>query len=175
MTLGDFRQWKAAGRYVKKGVKSFCILAPKMRKTKRKDENGNEEEAYYLTGFLGVPVFRVEDTEGDPLDYEKLELPPLPLLEIAEAWGIDTQPVGSGNGFYGCFVPDRQLISLASPEESIFFHELSHVAHHRLKPLKGGQHWNQEIVAELSAAVLCHLVGKKPAGNFIRIRTGFEI
>lgn len=27
-----FRQWKEVGRYVKKGSKSFCILAPKMKK-----------------------------------------------------------------------------------------------------------------------------------------------
>lgn len=111
---------------------------------------------------MGVPVFRVEDTEGEPLDYEQLELPPLPLLEIAEEWGINTIPVGSGDGFLGCFAPDQQVISLASPEESIFFHELSHAAHHKLKPLKNGQQWDQEIVAELSAAVLCHLVGKTP-------------
>jgi len=156
-----FRQWKEVGRYVKKGAKAFCILAPKMKKSKKENEEGQEEERYYLAGFLGVAVFRVEDTEGDPLDYEQLELPSLPLLEVAEAWGINTRPVSGGFGFYGRFSPDWNSICLASPEESIFFHELSHAAHHKVKPLVGGQHWNQEIVAELSAAVLCQLVGKK--------------
>lgn len=164
-----FRQWKEVGRYVKKGAKAFCILAPKMRKIRRENEAGQEEEFCYLAGFLGVAVFRVEDTEGDTLDYEKLELPPLPLLERANEWGIETKPVSGNSDFYGRFCPNGNSISLASPEESIFFHELSHAAHNKIKSLVGGQHWDQEIVAELSAAVLCHLVGKKqenPAHHF---------
>jgi len=75
-----------------------------------------EEESYYHTGFLGASVFRVEATEGEPLDYERLEVPPLPLLEVAQTRVSDTQPVGSGNGLYGCFVPDRQFIYLASTD-----------------------------------------------------------
>ncbi len=50
----------------------------------------------------------------------------------------------------------------------MFFHELAHVAHKRvLGELKGGQDWKQEIVAELSAAVLCQIIGKtsKHLGN----------
>jgi hypothetical protein len=89
-----------------------------------------------------------------------LELPPLPLLEAARAWGIDVRPVGGGAAFHGRFSPGKQEIILASPEECVFFHELAHAAHHRFRPLKGGQHWDQEIVAELAASVLCRLAGK---------------
>lgn len=155
-----FRQWKEAGRHVKKGAKALYITAPSMRKRKETDEAGEEKEVAALTGFVPVPVFRVEDTDGEPLDYEQLELPSLPLLEVAQAWGIDTKPVSGGLNFYGRFSPGRNEIVLASPEECVFFHELAHAAHNRFKPLKGGQHWNQEIVAELAAAVLCHLAGK---------------
>ena len=50
---------------------------------------------------------------------------------------------------------------MATREESVFFHELAHAAHQRiLGELKGGQEWKQEIVAELSAASLCKIVGK---------------
>jgi antirestriction protein ArdC len=56
---------------------------------------------------------------------------------------------------------DKKEIVLASKEEVTFFHELSHVAHEKVKgELKGGQDPFQEITAELSAAVLCRLVGK---------------
>ena len=58
--------------------------------------------------------------------------------------------------------PGKMAIALASPEECVFFHELAHAGHDKLAPLKPGQDWKQEIVAELSAAVLCRLVGKKP-------------
>lgn len=165
-----FRQWKEVGRYVKKGSHAFCILAPKMRKSRKENEEGNEEEHVYLAGFLGVAVFRVEDTEGEPLNYEQLELPPLPLLDKAKEWGIETKAVSGNDGFYGRFSPDRNAIALASPDECVFFHELSHAAHHRIKPLVGGQHWNQEVVAELSAAVLCRLVGKQPENPGQRYR-----
>ena len=44
----------------------------------------------------------------------------------------------------------------------MFFHELAHAAHEKVNGcLKGGQDPIQEIVAELSAAALCRLVGKR--------------
>ena len=42
----------------------------------------------------------------------------------------------------------------------MFFHELAHAGHQRiLGQLKRGQDWGQEILADLSAAVLCQIVG----------------
>ena len=56
---------------------------------------------------------------------------------------------------------ERKEIALATKEEVVFFHELAHAAHTRVKEkLKSGQDWKQEIVAELTAAVLCQMVGK---------------
>ena len=69
-----FNQWHGAGRHVKKGAKAFHILAPKFVKK----DNGDGEREALLTGFLIVPVFRYEDTEGEALDYKKVELPDLP-------------------------------------------------------------------------------------------------
>jgi len=62
----------------------------------------------------------------------------------------------------------ERKIGLASREEAVFFHELSHVGHKKLLgELKKGQDWRQEIVAELAAATLCKIVGKtsKHLGN----------
>jgi hypothetical protein len=153
-----FRQWQNVGRHVNKGAKAFAILAPRFIKTQAEDD---EKGKSILAGFLSVPVFRVEDTEGEPLDYQQIELPELPLMEVAQRWGISVKAI-PGNYFYiGCFSQDRKEIALATKEESIFFHELAHAAHQRiLGELRKGQDWKQEIVAELSAATLCKIVGK---------------
>lgn len=39
-------------------------------------------------------------------------------------------------------------------DAALYFHELSHAMHDRIKPLKDGQDPLQEILAEMSAAVL---------------------
>jgi antirestriction protein ArdC len=168
-----FNQWKQAKRYVKKGSQSFTILAPRFAKKQTKDE---EEPKPILAGFLAVPVFKVEDTEGEPLDYQKIELPELPLMEVAQEWGISVKAVPGNYHYSGYFSQDRREIALASKEESVFFHELAHAAHQRiLGELKKGQDWKQEIVAELTAATLCKIVGKtsKYLGNSYRYIEGY--
>lgn len=159
-----FAQWREANRYVKKGSKAVHILAPWMVNKRKDDPEGEDQESKKkLIGFLAVPVFRVEDTDGEPLDYQKLELPPLPLLDVAKAWGVDVAAVAYQGGWLGYFRPDTNEIRLATPELKTFLHELSHKAHQLITgKLQPGQHWHQEIVAELSAQALCHIVGTDP-------------
>lgn len=165
-----FNQWKDAGRFVKRGSKAIHILAPWLVNKSRndRDELENEESgpvhiSKLLRGFLAVPVFKVEDTDGDTLVYQSLELPSLPLLDLAASWDLNVSPVAYQDGWYGCYRPDDKEIRLATPEEKTFFHELAHAAHHKVKgKLRYGQDWRQEIVAELSAQVLCHIVGMNP-------------
>ncbi|RJR18192.1 MAG: antirestriction protein [Nitrospiraceae bacterium] len=151
------KQWNAVNRKVKKGSKAIHILAPWMKK--ENDEEGNETET--LRGFMAVPVFRVEDTEGDPLDYEQIAVSDLPLISKASEWGISVKAIPGDYRVYGYYSPKREEIAIASKDEVVFFHELAHAAHARIKGgLKSGQHWAQEIVAELSAVTLCKLIGK---------------
>jgi len=151
------RQWNMVKRKVKKGTKAFHILAPWIKK--EEDEKGNEAEI--LKGFMAVPVFRVEDTEGDPLDYEQIEIPNIPLIEKAREWGISVRTIPGNYRILGYYRPKTEEIAIASKDEIVFFHELSHAAHSRVNgQLKTGQDWKQEIVAELSATVLCKLAGK---------------
>ena len=153
-----YKQWQEAGRHVKKGTRSFRIFAPRFSK---KEDKESREEKLVLTGFLLVPVFRVQDTEGEPLDYEAVQVPDFPLREVAQAWGISVKAVPGNFRYYGYYSGGKKEIALASPEECVFFHELTHAGHDRISPLKPGQDWKQEIVAELGAAVLCRLVGKR--------------
>lgn len=153
-----FRQWQEVQRYVKKGSKSFQILVPYFKK--EKDEK-TQEDISRLVGFSTGNVFRVEDTVGKGLDYKKIQLPNLPLLEKAVEWGIKVKAVPGNHSHYGYYAPDKKMIALATPEESTYFHELCHVAHEKvIGKLKRGQDPLQEIVAELSAQALCRIVGK---------------
>ena len=119
-----------------------------------------------LTGFRAVPVFRLEDTDGDVLptfDYEPPEPPA--LADVAERLGVAVQYLGRPNvSAYGSYAIDRDEITLFTHNSQTFWHELAHAAHRRVlgergNELKGGQRPTQEAVAELSAAVLSRLYG----------------
>lgn len=164
-----FKQWQEVGRRVKKGAKAFYILAPltkkkTVRRTEVDPETGGErevtEERTVVTGFRGVPVFRVEDTEGEPLpDYSPPEPPP--LFDVAKRFVDDVKYRPFTGGYFGCFKPGKREIVLTTHDAFTFFHELAHAVHDTIKPggLKGGQHADQEIVAELAACALCELYG----------------
>jgi hypothetical protein len=163
-----YRQWNDANRYVKKGSKSLYILVPFIKKIE--DDTGQEKDALY--GFGCKPVFRVEDTDGEPLDYQQIQLPKLPLIERAEEWGISVKAIPGNYSYYGYYSSKRREIGICSESECTFLHEISHCAHEKVKgALQGGQDPIQEIVAELSAQALCHIVGKsgeKYLGNSYR-------
>ncbi len=153
-----YRQWQAVNRQVKRGATAIYILVPMIYK------NTDEvDEEFVVRGFKPSPVFRMEDTQGEPLDYEQNELPELPLLERAEELGVSVRAVPGSTRYFGYYACDRREIGLASPEESVFLHELAHLAHEKvIGKLKPKEDSLQEIVAELSSAVLCRIVGKEP-------------
>jgi len=163
-----YKQWQQVDRFVKKGSKAFHILVPFIKK--HKDDQGDDKQ--FLIGFGCRPVFRKEDTDGKDLEYETIELPDLPLIERAEEWGISVRAIPGNYRYRGYYSFNRKEIALATPEEKTFFHELSHAGHEKVKGrLKAGQDPLQEIVAELSAAALCKIVGKQgkdTSGNSYR-------
>jgi hypothetical protein len=151
-----FNMWQTSNRRINKGSKAFNILAPLIIK----EEEGNTEKNK-LIGFRPVPVFRVEDTNGEALDYEKIEVPKFKFLEVAEKWGLKVEGIGFNSGYYGAYSPGEKKIFMASPEEEVFLHELCHAAHHKLGLLKNRTTKQKEIVAEFSGAVLVCLTNKK--------------
>ena len=164
-----FRQWQKVGRSVKKGSQALYILVPVYKKAV---DDEVKDEAKVLAYFKTAPVFRVEDTHGKPIDQKPIELAELPLTARARKWKISVKAVLGNYRFYGAYSTHRKEIALATPQECVFFHELSHAAHERVAGrLKGGQEPLQEIVVELSAQALCWLVGKQPGktmGNSYR-------
>ncbi len=151
-----FRQWEAVGRHVKKGARAFSILGPRLVKDKDK---ATGEERSKLIGFVGIPVFAAESTEGAELEYESHPLPSHPLMEVAEKWGVKVRTFGFDGHAFG-WTTGTEVV-LCTPDELTWFHELGHVEDGRSHALQGGQHSDQEIVAQLVAAVLARLVGRK--------------
>lgn len=155
-----FRQWQEVDRWVKAGTRALYILVPCFSKTKIDEDT--DENATVLRFFKAAPVFRYEDTDGEPVENSNPELPDLPLIERATEWGISVKAVPGKYRFNGFYLFTRKEILLATPEEKVFFHELSHAGHEKINNgLKNGQDPIQEIVAELSAQALCHLAGKR--------------
>ncbi len=151
-----YRQWQKAGRQVKQGSKAFHILGPKIKKIKKTDDDNKDIEKLMVIGFFSIPVFRAEDTDGEPLPYEPTSPPP--LADVAERFGLSVSYQAFAGNYYGCYQRKSKKIILASHEEAVFFHELAHAAHHRVaSKLKGGQVPSQEIIAELTAATLANL------------------
>jgi hypothetical protein len=157
MDARGFKQWQQVNRHVKKGAKAVHILVPVFKKA-----DDSSEDSKILTGFTAKPVFRVEDTIGEPLEYKQIELPELPLLDRAREWGLNVRAIPGNPSRWGYYNPVKMEIGLATSDESTLFHEL---AHHADKLIKGklnkGQDPLQEVTAELAAATLCRLVGKQ--------------
>ena len=158
------RQWNDAGRKVKKGARCVRILAPRTRRiTERDAATGEESARTIVSGFLGIPVFRFEDTEGAPLeipDYQPAAMPP--LFEVAERLGVSISWAPFVAKFKGYYRPGTDSIVLCSHDARTFLHELAHAAHERVlqarsESLQGGQVASQEVVAEVVAATLCRL------------------
>ncbi len=153
-----FYQWKDTKRYVKKGARAFYILAPNVINAKVQDETTKEEKTVQkLVGFHTVPVFRYEDTDGEPLlAYTPRTVPP--LLKVAEKWNIKIEYARVGNA-YGAFDETNNKIILATEEAQTFFHELGHAAHARIEKTKNGQDPEQEAIAQLTSAILSRIYG----------------
>ncbi|MFH2106495.1 MAG: hypothetical protein ABII22_04490 [Candidatus Micrarchaeota archaeon] len=173
------KQWREAGRKVKKGTKAIYILAPREfsyyqcecgQSLYNKDiEKGTcpkcskpIDPARVGAGILfkGVPVFRAEDTEGKDLPYENIPLPNHRFIDVAKAWGLEVKSSAFLGTAYGYYKRNEKIV-LASPEELVFYHELAHAAHQRTGLMRNErQDPSNEIVAEFVAATLAFMEGK---------------
>lgn len=163
-----FRQWEKVGRHVKKGSKAFYILAPLTYKV-TDEETG--KESIRIRGFKEVPVFRVEDTDGDPIDYSLPELPEFPLADVAEKFGL-TVRAGFFDGFsLGFYAGSIETIEMHTEETKVFFHELAHAAHERAigeEKFRANSYSKNEVVAETVALTLALMHGgtwERESGN----------
>lgn len=157
-----YKQWQSAERQVKKGAKSFPIIAPITKKVTNEDTG---EEKVKLIGFRAMPVFAVELTDGKPLpsfDYTPSQIPlnTQKLTKVIEKLGgtVKWAPIrGNALGFYR---PSDKSITLSSPEFVTFAHEATHFVHDIVENILLVDNKKAEIIAELGASVLCEIVGE---------------
>ena len=162
-----YRQWMDVGRHVRRGAKAFYILGPvyvrRLVESTSGDPEGNEE-VDVLVGFRGIPVFRLEDTEGADLPTYKPRDPP-PLLEVAARFGMRVNYLRLSAEVYGLTDYEQHIITLATPDWTVFFHELAHALHRTFEPKTNhGQEPEAETIAQLVAATLARLYGKPDDG-----------
>lgn len=161
-----FRQWEAVGRHVVKGAKAIWILAPMTRKIRETDaETGETRERVIVTGFKGIPVFRVEDTDGAELPAAQAYRPTvaMPLQDVATAWGyrITYGPARDGSCYAWTNHGSRE-IHMMTEDPATFLHELGHAAderHYPRTPDMRGQQADREMTAEMTGAVLALMLG----------------
>ena len=153
-----FRQWEVVGRSVKKGAKSIAIFAPL---SKIVENTGDGKNKTIIFGFRPIPVFRIEDTEGEPLPDEIASVPAIypPFYEVAERLGIEVRWSPIDENAYGYFSVLNNSITLHSQDAFIYFHELAHAVHNTFVNLRTIDINRAEIVADVAAAVLCQLQG----------------
>ena len=136
-----YLQWKSVGRHVNKGAKAFYIFAPIIKK--EIDKNSGKEKTE-LRGFKPMPVFAIE------------------LVDAAKALGfsVNWEPMGNRPAL-GFYRPASKSITLHAKDSTVFYHELAHAVHDTIEPLCNVDNDYAEVVAELTAAVLCVMTGAK--------------
>jgi hypothetical protein len=171
-----FKQWKAVGRYPKKGSKFFQILRPvKIWITEKDEETGEEKRKQIIIGFSGINVLGYEDTDGEEIErpeYQPVQLPP--LYDVAKALEVSVDYAPGQGGVLGYYAPGQQHIRLLSTGERTWFHELAHAADDKVGSLKGASYKTGEVVAETVAAVLAELYGFGDEGEHLGSRAYIE-
>lgn len=154
-----YNQWQEVNRQVKKGSKAIYIFAPLTKKvTEKDDETGEETTKVIVYGFRPLPVFRYEDTEGEPLpDYGYSPKTYPPFFDVAEKLGVSVEYRPMRGNFLGKFSANTGQIQLCSQNVHIYYHELAHAVHNTFVDLKTYDTDRAEIVAEFTASVLCEL------------------
>jgi antirestriction protein ArdC len=171
-----FQTWKEHGRFVRKGEKGICILAP-IVKNVAEDDADDETKELRLVGFRLMTVFGVDQTDGDALP--EIQLPNITADEVFEgsvetlreiALSIDGNPVsgvelrtrqdGDPSGALGWYKSKTKHIVVVTDSQSRAqqFSTLCHeVAHALLHPM-GDPHGapEREVEAESTAFVVCH-------------------
>ncbi len=104
-----YRDWKPAGRQVRKGEKCFHILEPCKRKISRTDaDTGEERTGFAIFGFKAGARFGLEQTDvADAGEWSKHSsrdveadraLEALPFVNVARHWELSVRSFNGRNG-----------------------------------------------------------------------------
>jgi antirestriction protein ArdC len=176
--VAGYRQWASMGRQVRKGEKAIWILAP-MAYT-REDDAG--DKVVGIRGFKAVPVFALEQTDGEPLpELDEPEVRACPrglfedLVQVAAAGGCEVyspQPHDGPPTAKGWLdLGNRRIAVRLSTEPEMaatLLHELGHAFDPELDGVAlyaHGERRDAELVAESTAHLLSVDLGVDLAGS----------
>ncbi len=168
--VAGFRTWNEMGRYIKAGQKAIKILAPFIKKMKKKDEETGEEKETEFTYFCPVSVFDVSQTEGKELP--KLDIDIFgnsheqllqKLVEFCKNQKIEVEFKELGiNGLYGYSQGGKIVIGTnqsINMQVNTLVHEIAHELIHYSPEGKQFSKEEREIQAESVAYVVCKAFG----------------
>lgn len=176
--VATYPTWQREGRQVRRGEKAIWIIQPRMWRRSAEGEGGQAEEISGV-GFRALPVFTLEQTEGEPL----ADAPALPDVTAPEAFADSVErlrAVALGlDGVVsdvtlrgredsdrpevdGWYAPrTRGIVVLTDKPRAHVFRVLVHEIAHAI--LHGGEDHHsapvREVEAESVAFVVCHALG----------------
>ncbi|MEK5149089.1 MULTISPECIES: ArdC family protein [unclassified Psychrobacillus] len=168
--IASFNRWKELNRFVKKGEKAIRILAPRFKL--EKDEITGEVEKKKV-GFIGVSVFDVSQTEGEPLSIDAHALTldgesdeAIRIFEWVKLLAEEDDcplHIGFANGSNGYYRPSTHEIMIGdhlsiNHRAKTAVHELVHSRVHCHTHAKTSKE-EMESVAEGVAFIICSYFG----------------
>jgi len=173
LDIRGYRQWEKVGRKVcEPGAVYIWVrneYIPKGEKERAERESRDPKSRVYWGLKPVFPYYNTEAIPGKehlyPDEYTKVTRPP--LIEVAEAWGLDVS-YSSLAGARGFCDPTSDRIVLGTEDWRTFFHELGHMAHARVAgvdDMLGTSHEEKEAIAELTAAAIAEMYGASISGT----------
>ena len=181
-----FARWQQHERSVKKGERALTVLQPIFRRAKPGAESADdgEEDNRPLLGFRPLPVFAIDQTEGEPLPEA-----PRPDFTAPEPFSqsvarlraillglpgevvtrVDLRPRTDEDltGALGWYVPrTKEIVVLTDLDRAHQLKTLLHEGAHALLHGVGDHHSRPEceVEAESTAFVVCHALGLDTSG-----------
>lgn len=168
--VAGFHTWRRLGRTVRRGEKGIWILAPITRRIvdEATGDACEPRARRVLSGFKAVPVFDIEQTDGQPpplLPAERLrgEAPGSVFEQLVEVAGdigymvTEDRLPGARNG--DCSYADRhirvEMTNDSAQRVKTLTHELAHAMLHE----GSGDRSRAELEAESIAYVVCRAIG----------------
>lgn len=169
---GTYVTWKKLGCQVRKGEKSTLIAQP-IQITREKEGKSGETETQVFNRYKGLRVFNAEQVDG-VAEIEVQELTETQRLENAEEFIAGTGAKIEFGQDAAAYSPMADRITCPDPDAfhttqgyySTLLHELGHWSGHKtrcnrelMNHFGTPEYAFEELVAELSSAYLCGLLG----------------
>ncbi len=162
--INTYKGWQEIGRQVKKGAKAIELCMPVIKKSKKQDENGDEQKQVYKRFIYRKHWFLLSDTEGEALP--EAVIPGFDFTKALTELDIQEIPFEYINGNAQGYARVREIAvsPIATLPFKTRFHEMAHVVlGHTAENLCVDSDRTprdiREVEAESVAYLLCSFLG----------------